>query len=303
VSLALRVLAFCLCTLLAAPARAEQTTPTPTAHPALWHVTGKHGELYLFGSLHLLPPNFAWRDAAIDDAIKRSSVFVFEVPNDEASQTRLRNLIDEKGALPKGGSLSQMLSAESRADLDAELAALHLSPAAIDDRRPWLASLILTVAQMAQEGASPESGVDVTLMKEAHDRGLELRYLETLDDQLRLIVPDDPRLELHEFEADLKDLRSEKDKFQFYLDAWASGDTAKIDKLINAGFASQPEARKALLDDRNETWLRKLESMTEEDRIFFVTVGAGHLTGKKGVPALLRAAGYHVDGPPDGPNQ
>jgi uncharacterized protein YbaP (TraB family) len=52
-----------------------------------------------------------------------------------------------------------------------------------------------------------------------------------------------------------------------------------------------------LLDDRNQHWLLKIEAMLKEKHVFFVTVGAGHLTGAAGLPSLLRKAGYTVDGP------
>ena len=52
-----------------------------------------------------------------------------------------------------------------------------------------------------------------------------------------------------------------------------------------------------LLDDRNQRWVPQIEAMLKEKHIFFITVGAGHLTGPKGVPALLRKAGYKVTGP------
>jgi hypothetical protein len=51
------------------------------------------------------------------------------------------------------------------------------------------------------------------------------------------------------------------------------------------------------LDDRNRRWAPKIEAMLKEKHVFFVTVGAGHLTGPVGLPALLRKAGYKVDGP------
>ena len=80
-------------------------------------------------------------------------------------------------------------------------------------------------------------------------------------------------------------------------DAWSRGDTAAIDAQMNAGLNDYPEARKALLDDRNQRWLLQIETMLQEKRSFFITVGAGHLAGPAGVPALLRKAGYRVDGP------
>ena len=49
-------------------------------------------------------------------------------------------------------------------------------------------------------------------------------------------------------------------------------------------------ARKLLLDDRNVRWMPQIQAMLKEKHTFFITVGAGHLTGPKGIPALLRKA-------------
>ena len=60
---------------------------------------------------------------------------------------------------------------------------------------------------------------------------------------------------------------------------------------------SFPKPAKRCWTTATSAWVPKIEAMLKEKRIFFVTVGAGHLTGPKGLPALLRKAGYKVDGP------
>jgi uncharacterized protein YbaP (TraB family) len=81
------------------------------------------------------------------------------------------------------------------------------------------------------------------------------------------------------------------------LAAWSKGDQARLDELINGDLDQFPQLRKMMLDDRNQRWLPKIEAMLKEKHVFFITVGAGHLTGPMGVPALLRKAGYTVEGP------
>jgi uncharacterized protein YbaP (TraB family) len=280
------------------PLPAHATTEVAAAaHPALWVAHGERGTAYLFGSIHILPPNVDWRAPPIDEAIRNSNVFVFEIPNNATTKARIGRLVSEKGELPPGSSLSAMLSPEARADYEYDLALAQVAPSELDGKRPWLADLFLVVRRMAQENASPGLGVDATLMRRAASDRKELRYLETLDTQITLIVPSDPRLELEEFEADLKEFRNEKDEFGDLVAAWTRGDVHAIDVLINGEFSNHPEARKALLDDRNRAWLRKLEAWLREDRTFFVTVGAGHLAGRNSLVQLLREHGYRVDGP------
>ena len=102
---------------------------------------------------------------------------------------------------------------------------------------------------------------------------------------------------MEEFESGLKDLRDVSAEIQPMVDAWGTGDQEKLGVLVNGDLDEFPAARKALLEDRNARWLPQIEAMLGETHTFFITVGAGHLIGPQGVPALLRKAGYKVTGP------
>ena len=271
--------------------------PVIHAHPALWHVHGKLGDVYLFGAIHALPPTLEWHTPAIDRAMASADVFVFETSNEIAAQERAQALVASRGLLPPGQSLRAMLPPAARADYDADIASVGLIPEWMDNKRPWLAALILTVTQMRQDNYDAEAGVDRKVMAFAHANKREMRYFETMDQQFALMAPDDYKLELSEFETDLHDFHQEHEQIGPLVAAWSAGDPDKIDRLMNADLGTHPEARKALLDDRNKRWVLQIETMLLEKRTFFITVGAGHLAGPVGVPALLRKAGYRVDGP------
>jgi uncharacterized protein YbaP (TraB family) len=152
-------------------------------------------------------------------------------------------------------------------------------------------------AQIAKLKFAAGNGVDSILMADAAKAHKQTRYLETIADQFALLAPDDRALELQEFESGLKDLSDVAGGIEPMVKAWSVGDQAKLDRLINGDLDGFPEARKLLLDDRNKRWLPQIETMLKEKHVFFVTVGAGHLTGPMGVPAFLRKAGHKVDGP------
>jgi uncharacterized protein len=269
----------------------------PVAHPALWHVKGPAGEMYLFGAIHVLPPNLDWQEGAIKDAIARADVFAFEIPLDPAATARIRNLTATQGYLPKGQSLRAMLTPDARVDFDDAATAVGISSQSLDGMRPWLAELEIVTMQMAQENASEANGPDNVLEGLAHQNKKEARYLETIDQQMALLVPTDPKIELSEFEADLKEFKIEKNDFALLINSWSNADIAKLNDVLTGEFKDEPDARRVFLDDRNRAWVPKLEAMLKEPKVFFVTVGAGHLIGKNSVPALLRADGYKVDGP------
>lgn len=267
------------------------------ARPSLWHVRGAQADVYLLGSVHILPPGVQWRSKPIRDAIARADVFVFEVPQDAKALARLQEMIAARGTLPPGQNLRDLLSQSARADFDAVLVSSGLAPSAVERSRPWLAGLQLLFAQIAKHNFAVENGVDSQLAAQAMKAGKPLRYLETVEQQFAVLAPEDRALEMEQFEAGLKDLMDIAGQVQPMVDAWAAGDQKTLDRLVNGDLDSFPAARKALLDDRNRAWLPQITAMLKEKGTFLVTVGAGHLTGPQGLPALLRKAGHKVAGP------
>ena len=64
---------------------------------------------------------------------------------------------------------------------------------------------------------------------------------------------------------------------------------------MNKGLSTTPGAMKLLIDDRNARWAKRLDTMLAESHTYFITVGAGHLGGPHGLPALLKTHGYKVE--------
>ena len=279
--------------LLAAPAFAQDTVK---ANPTLWHVTGPAGDAWLLGSIHILPPSVDWHSAKITKAVAASDVFVFEVPLDAQSVGKLQALVATNGTLPQGQTLRDTLHAKYQADYDSAVASSGIDPAVLAHERPWLAGLQMMFAQIGRLKFDPNNGPDTVLLRDADAAHKDVRYLETMEDQFAVLAPSDAKLDRDEFEASLGELRNVADEIQPMVDAWSTGDQVKLEKLVNGDLDTFPAARKTLLDDRNARWFPQIKAMLKERHTFFITVGAGHLTGPKGLPALLRKAGYKVDG-------
>src|SRR4051794_11042958 len=74
--------AFGLSIALAMPAAAGPSPP-PVAHPALWAIADADTTVYLFGTIHLLPENYRWRSAKLDNAVTGSQQLMVETIVDE----------------------------------------------------------------------------------------------------------------------------------------------------------------------------------------------------------------------------
>jgi uncharacterized protein YbaP (TraB family) len=289
--------------LLAPRAFAEAPSSQPVlgkiaAHPALWTVHGPKGTAYLFGSIHILPPNMEWRTPKVAAAMKAADTFVFEIPMDDSAKAEIADFVRENAFLPKNLSLPALLNDEARKDYRDALAISGVSPAALVDKRPWFAALVIEVGYMNQRHLTPDAGVDRQVYADAVARGVKnFRALETPEEQFRLLMPDDRDLEIKEFDSSLKEVLKDKGELGNLIDAWADGDVKRLGTLMNKGLKSDPRMEKALFENRNARWVGKISAMLNENHTYFITVGAGHLAGPKGVPAMLRAKGFKVEGP------
>ncbi len=276
----------------ALPARAEAI-----AHPPFWIVHGRSGgTAFILSSVHALPPGVDWRSPEVDAAIKASDTFIFEVPSDRAAGDEATRFIVDRGLLPPGQSLRALLTPAAQKDYDQACSLAGLEPERLSNKRPWLAAVVLTVSYMNQRNILEVNAPDDQLLHHAIKYGKTIRYFDTGLDQLEILAAFDTTMGISGFSNMLGDFPRQPAREDALLDAWQRGDTATLDSLIDAGFRNDPSGRDAV-DAHSRMWAERLEALLGEGRTFFVTVGVAHLVGAKGVPALLRADGYTVDGP------
>jgi uncharacterized protein len=266
------------------------------AHPAFWTVHGHAGTAYVLASVHALPPNISWQRHEIDSAAKAADTYIFEVPNGQAEVDDATRYILERGALPKGTTLHEMLSATAHKDYAAACALAGMKESSLDDKRPWLAAIVLTVAYMNQRHLTSTNSPDDAYFEAALRDGKTLGYLDSSHEQLEFLSRYDQTMGVDGFSAMLGDFAGQPEREDALISAWASGNLPSMSNLIEHNFKDDPEGVR-LIAGRNRVWANKLENLLLNDRSYFVVVGIAHLVGQAGVPALLRADGYRVEGP------
>jgi uncharacterized protein YbaP (TraB family) len=280
--------------LLVAPAVAREA---PDA-PAIWKIDGSKGDIYLFGSVHLLPQSINWRTPALDAALNEAKVVVFEIDLEEAKNlTVMQQLIAKLGVLPAGQTLRKLLSPEGRTKLERVLALLAIPAAALDPLRPWLASITVNVQWIVSKGYDPNSGVDDKVWNLAKQGGKQLAHLETIEEQLDVFAGLTRNQEIELLLVSVDQIEKSPQMLDDLVAAWRKGDTAKLDKVLNADMDELPALRDRLLKGRHAKWLPQIESMIADGRTHLIVVGTAHLVGKDSVIAMLRAKGIKVEGP------
>lgn len=277
-----------------AAALALAAAPAPAAaEPATWTIRDADSTIVLFGSMHLLPDGLDWRPATLDAALAEADDLWFETPTDDTASSQAARRL---GVLPVGESLFSRLTPQGRARLERQGERLGLSPAAVDHLRPWLADLTLSVAALLRDGALVDAGVERRL--ETAAPSATRRYFETPAEQIDFLAGAPEADQLASLEETLRQLDEDPELFSRLVRAWLSGDQAAIEALgVTPLRTLSPVLYERVLAGRNRRWVEIVLARLAGSGTTVMVVGAGHLTGPDGVPALLRARGVAVEGP------
>jgi uncharacterized protein YbaP (TraB family) len=261
------------------------------AAPAMWRVSDGDSDVYLFGTLHALKPSLKWRTPLYDEVLARAGTVWFEADMQSGDPDTLRLLVQRYGSDPDR-PLSRKLAPS---DLGALARQTDLTR--VNHLRPWAAALMLSMQPALSKGASVDRGADLTITRAARAEAKRIRAFESLEDQARMFASLPEASEVR-YLTDVVRERRRGPRLRLPFQpatleaAWLAGD-------LDPGYlgemrAENPAMYEAFLRRRNQAWADKLSAEMAGGGIELVNVGALHLVGPDGLPALLAARGFRV---------
>ena len=277
---------------LAVPAAARRSA----TRPALWKLADADTTIYLFGTIHILPRDYAWRGPKLDAAMGSALQLTLEVvlDRDAAEIGRVLATLGREPGLPP---LAERVPPAQRPALAKLVAKTGVPAATLDGMKTWAAAIVLTGPVLASIGLKPgeAAGVEDQLTKLFRAAGKPIDGLETPAQQLGFFdaLPETAQREF--LRATLDDPAKTKADFARMIRAWSAGDVAAIART----FAEEPEFTPALRDllivRRDRNWADALQKRLAMPGISFVAVGAGHLAGPDSVQRMLADKGLKVE--------
>lgn len=284
-----RALASLLALLLAMPAAAA---------PALWKFGDADTSIYLFGTIHALPPGYKWQDARIGEALAKADTLVIETVIDKDPQAIARLFPPPDSSLPP---ILDRVPAKSRAAFAREVARSGLSQTALDRMPTWQAAFMMMGAMMRHLGIQRDAGVENNIAPAfeappaAGGVPRKIEGLETASAQLALFA-NLSEADQRELLASIVDGQNDaRTDYARMLRAWSNGDEPAIAKAFADDKDLTPHLREVLLRRRNASWAQWLKARLGTPGTVFVAVGAGHLAGPLSVQAMLEADGIKVE--------
>lgn len=266
----------------------------------LWEIqsaANPRGRAFLLGSVHAARPDFVF-DPAIDRAYDAADALVIEadITSESADAFGFLQRTIEMASLPEGQTLDQVLPKPTYDRLGEFLRERGQALEHYRRFEPWLLMTMVTSYIFAEAGLPAEGGVDLRLSNRANGKK-PILALETPESQLALLdsLPIDVQAgmlgEMLEREDETRALSTR------LFDAWERGDLDVLESETIAPARDDPKLR-TFFDQvyvaRNQSMAQRIDALLREERTFLIVVGAGHVVGEQGIPALLARSGHRI---------
>jgi uncharacterized protein YbaP (TraB family) len=266
-----------------------------SAHPALWRLTKGPSTIYLFGTIHALPPHFEWETPEIRTVLGSADRLVLEAVIDSdpnKSATALLRLGLSPTPLPP---LEQRVAPKYRASL-ANMAAKTAVPIeTLNSMKTWAAGMVLFGTTVSALGVSSADGVEEQLKAQFRSTGKPVEGLETLDQQLGFFDTLDETQQRDFLQSVVDQHSDDAADFGKMLGAWSHGNEKGIAISFDKDMKKSDALRDVLIARRNAHWADAIVARLAVPGTQFVAVGAGHLVGRDSVQAKLAKLGYKAE--------
>jgi uncharacterized protein YbaP (TraB family) len=264
-------------------------------HPALWKLSKGPSTIYLFGTIHALPPHFEWETPQLRTALAQSDRLVLEAVIDQdagKSAAALMRIGMPGTPLPP---LAERIAPKYRASLAGMIAKSAVPAETLNAMKTWAAGMVLFGTTVQSLGVSSADGVEERLKTQFRTTGKPIEGLETLEQQLGFFdtLTEPQQRDFLESVVDQKG--DDAADFGKMLGAWSHGDEKGISASFDKDMKSSDVLRTVLIARRDQHWADAIVSRLGQPGTQFVAVGAGHLVGPDSVQAMLAKLGYKAE--------
>lgn len=279
--------------------------------PALWKLSDEDTTIHLFGTIHLLPEQFRWRNEQFDAIAASADELVVESTDADMDA--------DMGDILPALVLSFMMRVPTSEQLSPESAkkwrkVIDHAGQPFDeiDSMPVLFALMgLGLSQVEDMGSAGEYGVETILEAEFAARERPAFSIESSADVMNALLDIDEDLAVASLETTLVEWDG-SDIDRFFEAGTGGEETAVFVPLADehkwaqggdVGFTEEDfpddeygrELRRIILTERNRAWAQWLDDRLDQPGNVLVAVGAGHFYGHDSVLAMLEERGLTAE--------
>lgn len=259
----------------------------------VWQITDGDTDVYLAGSIHLLPPSAYPLPQPFQAAFADAETVVFETDIGQLRQTQARTRLYRAARYDHGG-IAADLDDRLYTRLSDALEAMGRSLSAMRAFKPWFVASTIELGAFRAAGFQQKLGVDVHFYEKALELDKQTLALETVDRHLQLLTKMPLKMQLAYLRTTLVNIDKLQQAPSVIYGYWREGDAAGLAAYVRDQVEAAPALFERILFRRNQRWLGQIEHLIDGSKDAMVIVGALHLVGKRGLVRQLEQRGYRV---------
>lgn len=266
----------------------QDARPYPMDTKALlWEIKGKGAKKsYLYGTMHLIEKEYFHFPPKLEKYLTKSDALVMELRGIPNQMEILDMIMLKEGSFfdffNEAQEDSIFVWAEEQMNIKEEA-----FRAAFGKFKPF--AVVQMATQMHFMGKT--ESYEMTFEKIAKEEEIEIRGLETLDQQMALFDNLTNEQQTEMVMSSIRDPEADLEMTKEMMKLYSRQNLDSLYMMVEDEGGVLAEESKAFLDERNQNWIPQIEMIIEE-KSAFIAVGAGHLGGPNGVIRLLEKQGY-----------
>ncbi len=275
-------------------AQGAAAAPPATAKKAMfWKVSSADNVVWLLGSIHIGSKSMYPLPKEIENAFERSAALLVEIDLNQADLQKIQLQVFQTGMYGGDETLWDHVSPETRQRLEAFCEKYGVPAMAMSKMKPWAAAMMVSTVPLMKSGMEISLGIDKYFLDKAEKSGKRVVEIESAETQMKLVSG--ITAEMLEKSVAASANQDPQEYGKRLQQAWISGDTSRMEKIIQEQTSDAVEFAKAMLEDRNLHMADVAEQFLKGREPAFVVVGAGHMVGPGGVVRILEKRGYKVE--------
>ena len=268
-------------------------------HGFLWRISRDGRDSFLYGTVHVARVEWMVPGPGRMRALDASDTVALEL--DLLDPDILRRLARSLAVKSEGATPPAALPAPLQQRLLRQFEAECLPAPAMAALSPEMQAITLSTLAGRRDGLDPSYGIDLFLAGWGRAAKKTVVSLESPELQSALLQADSEAERIEFVRGALEQLESGSARPQLrrLTQAWAEGNLPELANYAEWCECLKTDADRAamtrLLDDRNPALADSITALHAAGQRVFAAVGSLHMTGPKGLPALMSRRGFRVE--------
>ena len=260
----------------------------------LWRLVKDGRSSWLFGTIHVGKLPWAFAGPALAQAFAVTDILALEL--DPLDPAVARQVAAATQLPPSADALPAPLDER----LQRQMAVACLDRELLRGQQPMMQLITLNLLSARRDALDVAFGQELVLASMAHAAGRHIVSLETVEQQIAALLPDDKAQAHLQLEQGLEQLEDGRARavLRRLASAWAEGDLATIEHHAEwcdcANTTDERLQLQRLNDARNPHLADAIAALHAQGHSVLAAVGALHMTGPQALPRLLEQRGFKV---------